>query len=54
MVMESMERDHETKQKLAHVEGILKGKDSSGNLASLADLVGTVCLLYTSPSPRDS
>ena len=41
MVLENNERQHATEMKLAHVQGLLQGKDSTGNLPTLGDILAT-------------
>ena len=41
MVIENNERQHQTEMKLAHVQGLLQGKDSSGTLPTLEQVLAT-------------
>ena len=41
MVLENNERQHQTEMKLAHVQGLLQGKDSSGTLPTLEQVLAT-------------
>ena len=41
MVLENNERQHQTEMKLAHVQGLLQGKDSSGTLPTLQQVLAT-------------